>query len=126
MARLILRVSASRFDERQTTMKLAAVLATLVLLAATLPAMAQDRMPPIPADKQTPEQKKAAAAFKENRKQDVFGPFVPRDPDRAAIGPYQPLDWYLDPVQQLRFPSGVPYKEWKLYEMRRKGRSSRS
>jgi 4-carboxymuconolactone decarboxylase len=53
------------------------VLTLLVLLAATLPAMAQDRMPPIPAEKQTPEQKKAAEAFKANRKQDVFGPFVP-------------------------------------------------
>jgi 4-carboxymuconolactone decarboxylase len=75
-------------------MKRVAVLAMLVLLAATLPAMAQDRMPPIPADKQTPEQKKAAAAFKENRKQDVFGPFVPlfRSPEvmlRAmALGDY--------------------------------------
>jgi 4-carboxymuconolactone decarboxylase len=74
-------------------MKLA-VVALLVLLAATLPAMAQDRMPPIPAEKQTPEQKKAAEAFKANRKQDVFGPFVPlfRSPEvmlRAmALGDY--------------------------------------
>src|SRR3954467_13856438 len=54
-------------------------LAVIVLIgfAATLPAMAQDRMPPIPAEKQTPEQKKAAEVFKANRKQDVFGPFVP-------------------------------------------------
>jgi len=65
-----------------------------MLLAATLPAMAQDRMPPIPAEKQTPEQKKAAEAFKANRKQDVFGPFVPlfRSPEvmlRAmALGDY--------------------------------------
>src|SRR5215210_4741840 len=75
-------------------MKLSAVLASLVLFAATVPAMAQDRMPPIPADKQTPEQKKAAEAFKANRKQDVFGPFVPlfRSPEvmlRAmALGDY--------------------------------------
>ncbi|HUP39676.1 MAG TPA: hypothetical protein VM115_06120 [Vicinamibacterales bacterium] len=34
-------------------------------------------MPPIPAEKQTPEQRKAAEAFRANRKQDVFGPFVP-------------------------------------------------
>jgi 4-carboxymuconolactone decarboxylase len=39
--------------------------------------MAQDRMPPIPAEKQTAEQRKAAEAFRANRKQDVFGPFVP-------------------------------------------------
>jgi 4-carboxymuconolactone decarboxylase len=39
--------------------------------------MAQDRMPPIPTEKQTAEQRKAAEAFRANRKQDVFGPFVP-------------------------------------------------
>jgi 4-carboxymuconolactone decarboxylase len=71
-----------------------ALVAAMVMFAGTVPGMAQDRLPPIPADKQTPEQKKAAAAFKENRKQDVFGPFVPlfRSPEvmlRAmALGDY--------------------------------------
>lgn len=46
------------------------------------------------------------------------GPFVPADPDRGARGSYQPIDWYLDPVRRLRFPRGVPHKDWKLYEMR--------
>lgn len=46
------------------------------------------------------------------------GPFVPVDPDRPARDGYVPIDWYLDPVRQLRFPRGIPYKEWKLYEMR--------
>ena len=75
-------------------MKLAAILALLVLLASNISAMAQDRLPPIPAERQTPEQKKAAEAFKANRKQDVFGPFVPlfRSPEvmlRAmALGDY--------------------------------------
>ena len=46
------------------------------------------------------------------------GPFVPVDPDRPARGGYTPIDWYLDPVRGLRFPRGVPYKKWKLYEMR--------
>jgi hypothetical protein len=46
------------------------------------------------------------------------GPFTPVDPDRPARDGYQPIDWYLDPVRQLRFPRGVPHKEWKLYEMR--------
>ena len=64
------------------------------VLAATMPAMAQDRLPPIPAEKQTQEQRKAAEAFRANRKQDVFGPFVPlhRSPEvmlRAmAMGDY--------------------------------------
>jgi len=38
---------------------------------------AQDRLPPIPADKLTEAQKKAAADFFAERKQPVFGPFVP-------------------------------------------------
>ena len=63
-------------------------------LFVTIPAMAQDRLPPIPAEKQTAEQRKAAEAFRANRKQDVFGPFVPlhRSPEvmlRAmALGDY--------------------------------------
>jgi hypothetical protein len=36
-----------------------------------------DRMPPIPADKFTPEQKKASDDFAAERKTPVFGPFVP-------------------------------------------------
>jgi ubiquinone/menaquinone biosynthesis C-methylase UbiE len=46
------------------------------------------------------------------------GPFASVDPDRPARGGYRPIDWYLDPVRNLRFPRGVPHKEWKLYEMR--------
>ena len=65
-----------------------------MLFAVTGPGMAQDRLPPIPAEKQTSEQKKAADAFKANRKQDVFGPFVPlfRSPEvmlrTMALGDY--------------------------------------
>jgi 4-carboxymuconolactone decarboxylase len=39
-------------------------------------ASAQDRLPPIPADKLTDAQKKAAADFLAERKQEIFGPFV--------------------------------------------------
>jgi hypothetical protein len=46
------------------------------------------------------------------------GPYVPDDPDRPARGRYRPIDWRLDPVRNLRFPAGVPVKDWKLYEMR--------
>ena len=73
---------------------MARVLAVALLMFATMPAMTQDRLPPIPAEKQTPEQRKAAEAFRANRKQDVFGPFVPllRSPEvmlRAmAMGDY--------------------------------------
>ncbi len=53
------------------------VFVVLLMLTTTMSAMAQDRLPPIPVEKQTPEQRKAAEAFRANRKQDVFGPFVP-------------------------------------------------
>jgi uncharacterized heparinase superfamily protein len=46
------------------------------------------------------------------------GPYVPRDPDRSAADGYAPIDWYVDPVRRLRFPRGVPYKQWNLLEMR--------
>ena len=70
------------------------MLAVLVTCAVTMPAMAQDRLPAIPGDKQTVDQRKAAEAFRANRKQDVFGPFVPlfRSPDLMlrvmALGDY--------------------------------------
>src|SRR4051812_48448934 len=51
------------------------MMALMMLCASS--ALAQDRLPPIPADRLTDAQKKAAAEFKEERKQDVFGPFVP-------------------------------------------------
>lgn len=63
---------------------------------------AQDRMPPIPADRLTEAQKKAIEEFKAARSQDISGPFVPllRSPEvmsRArAMGDY------------LRFKSSLP------------------
>ncbi len=47
------------------------------------------------------------------------GPFTPVDPDRRAHADgYRPIDWYLDPVQNLRFPQGIHYQQWELYSMR--------
>ena len=46
------------------------------------------------------------------------GPFKSIDPERVPRQGYTPIDWYLDPVRQLRFPRGVHHKDWKLYEMR--------
>src|SRR4029079_7942826 len=63
---------------------------------------AQDRMPPIPADRLTDAQKKAIEEFKAARSTDISGPFVPmlRSPEvmsRArAMGDY------------LRFKSSLP------------------
>lgn len=47
------------------------------------------------------------------------GPFTPHDPTRArrASG-YRPIDWFLDPVRDLRFRRDIPAKEWKLFDMR--------
>jgi 4-carboxymuconolactone decarboxylase len=79
----------------------------MLLLAAMVAAMgasssAQDRMPPIPADRLTDAQKKAIEEFKAARSADISGPFVPllRSPEvmsRArAMGDY------------LRFRSSLP------------------
>lgn len=46
------------------------------------------------------------------------GPFIPVDPHRPSRDGYQPIDWYLDPVQRLRFPERIPIAEWNLLEMR--------
>ena len=47
------------------------------------------------------------------------GPYTPHDPTRPARADgYRPIDWYLDPVCGLRFPAGVPHKQWNLMQMR--------
>jgi 4-carboxymuconolactone decarboxylase len=79
------------------TLRLSSVAGFVVCAAVALSpatASAQDRMPPIPADKQTDAQKKAAQEFRGERMTDVFGPFVPlsRSPqlmmDAARMGTY--------------------------------------
>ena len=79
----------------------AIAIAVSALLAA--PLEAQDRMPPIPADKLTDAQKKAAETFAEGRGYQVRGPFVPliRSPEvmlRAkAMGDYLRFKSVLEP-----------------------------
>lgn len=46
------------------------------------------------------------------------GPFTPVDPERSARDGYRPIEWYLDPVRDLRFPRDVPHRDWNLYAMR--------
>ncbi len=85
------------------SLKTVVVVATIALAIGGR-AMAQDRMPEIPADKMTEAQKKAAEEFAADRKMPVFGPFVPllRSPEvmlRAMrMGDY------------LRFTSSLPPK----------------
>lgn len=58
--------------------RLAGAVASFVMFSAVvMPALAQDRMPPIPADKYTEAQKKAAEEFAGGRGYEVRGPFVP-------------------------------------------------
>jgi 4-carboxymuconolactone decarboxylase len=77
-------------------------LCTLAVCLMAESAMAQDRMPPIPADRLTDAQKRAVDEFRASRSADVSGPFVPllRSPEvmsRArAMGDY------------LRFRSTLP------------------
>ncbi len=85
------------------SVRIAVVVATMAL-AIGGSAMAQDRMPEIPADKLTEAQKKAAEEFAADRKMPVFGPFVPllRSPEvmlrTMRMGDY------------LRFTSSLPPK----------------
>jgi 4-carboxymuconolactone decarboxylase len=70
------------------------LLTLLLAVVLSANAAAQDRMPPIPADKLTDAQKKAMAEFRAARNGEVSGPFVPllRSPEvmnRArAMGDY--------------------------------------
>lgn len=86
-----------------------------------------DRMPPIPADKLTPEQKKASDDFAAERKTPVFGPFVPllRSPEvmlRArAMGDYlryksvlpAPLNEFAILITARRWSQNY---EWAVHE----------
>src|SRR2546427_10203587 len=78
------------------------IIVVLTAVCVASPAGAQDRMPPIAADKLTDAQKKAIEDFKAARSAEVSGPFVPllRSPEvmsRArAMGDY------------LRFRSVLP------------------
>jgi len=48
------------------------------------------------------------------------GTFIPIDPSRSERNGYTPIDWFLDPVRDLRFPPNIPHKDWDLYAMRPK------
>src|SRR5258705_3592710 len=80
--------------------RVVAVLAVVTLCASS--ALAQERLPPIPPDKLTDAQKEAGGEFLAERKQEVFGPFVPlsRSPqlmiNAAKMGTY------------LRFGNSLP------------------
>src|SRR5260221_12134036 len=87
------------------------------LAPAQASATPADRMPEIPADKMTPEQKKAADDFFAERKTPVFGPFIPllRSPEvmlRAkAMGDYLRYKSVLPP-QLNEFAILITARRW--------------
>jgi 4-carboxymuconolactone decarboxylase len=92
-----------------------AALSIFCLLAS--PLAAQDRMPPIPPDKLTEAQKKAADAFAEGRGYQIRGPFVPliRSPEvmlRAkALSDYLRFKSVLEPrINELAII--ITAREW--------------
>lgn len=42
------------------------------------------------------------------------GPYRAVDPERPTIAGYEPIDWYLDPIRDTRFPGDVPHREWNF------------
>lgn len=47
------------------------------------------------------------------------GPYSPQCARRSSSdGSYQPIDWVLDPVRNLRFPEDFDHKAWDLYRDR--------
>ncbi|HEV3216336.1 MAG TPA: hypothetical protein VGZ27_11475 [Vicinamibacterales bacterium] len=98
-----------------------------VVLSNSVPAIAQDRMPPIPADKMTEAQKQAAAEFKVHRGVEINGPFIPmlRSPEvmiratamgdyfryKTALGP--PLNEFLILITARYWSQGY---EWSVHQ----------
>ena len=76
--------------------------AILMLVAGAGPALAQDRMPPIPADRLTVAQKKAIEEFKAARSTDISGPFVPLLRSPEVLSRARALSDYL------RYRSALP------------------
>jgi 4-carboxymuconolactone decarboxylase len=75
----------------------------IVFLACTVvPAVAQDRMPPIAADELTDAQRKAIDEFRAARSADISGPFVPLLRSPEVLSRARALSDYL------RFRSALP------------------
>jgi 4-carboxymuconolactone decarboxylase len=73
-----------------------------VLVCAAAPALAQDRMPPIAADKLTEAQKKAIEEFRTARSAEISGPFVPLLRSPEVLGRARAMGDYL------RYRSALP------------------
>jgi len=67
----------------------------VVLLYGATPALAQDRMPPIPPDKLTEAQRKAVDEFRTARSAEISGPFVPLSRSPEVLTRARALSDYL-------------------------------
>ena len=94
-----------------------ALAALLLSIGSAMSLNAQDRMPPIPAEKMTEAQKKAVEEFRAARNASVSGPFVPllRSPEvmnRArAMGDYLRFKSVLPP-RLSEFAILIAAREW--------------
>ena len=103
------------------------IVAVSILLSVSVPAIAQDRLPPIPLDKMTEAQKQGAAAFKIERGVEINGPFIPllRSPElmirTAALGTYlryktvlgQPLNEFVILLTSRHWSQSY---EWSVHQ----------
>ncbi|WP_417832087.1 heparinase II/III domain-containing protein [Terasakiella sp.] len=46
------------------------------------------------------------------------GTFIPSNMSDNGSYDYKPINWHLDPVRNLTFPSNISHKQWNLFEMR--------
>ncbi len=84
-------------------MRLMPALFAFAFLAGAPPgAAAQDRMPPIPADRLTPEQKQAIVEFQAERSSEVTGPYIPLLRSPVLLNRVRAMGDYL------RFRSALP------------------
>jgi 4-carboxymuconolactone decarboxylase len=79
-----------------------AIVRAILIIACAVPAAAQDRMPPIPADRLTDAQKKAVEEFRAARSADISGPFVPLLRSPEVLSRARALSDYL------RYRSALP------------------
>ena len=117
-------MTVSRRDVIKTGLGAACAIATPATLGMQAtssqtpnPAIPADRMPPIPPEKMTPEQKKAAEEFLSARNVPIFGPFVPllRSPEvmqRArSMGDYLRYKTVL-PAKLNEFVILITARQW--------------
>jgi 4-carboxymuconolactone decarboxylase len=107
-------------------MRTKALLVVTATLLSALPAVAQDRMPPISPERLTEAQKKAREQFLSSRGVEVFGPFVPllRSPQlmlsAQAMGDYLRFHSTLSPrikemVILIACREWTQQHEWRLH-----------